>query len=204
MNIDPLPLPGCSESASETSFANHICTLSTPGYKFADWEMKGVPLRLEFGPKDAAASVVSYARRDTGSKGTFPIAELATQVSALLETIQQDMYNKADASYKAHRLHLTDWEKVVPALDARNVLLIPFCEEPVCEEQIKDMTKSEASQELGPDGLRLPSMGMKSLCIPFEQVRGCGLGEWFGLSRPPRRHCANHHVCNLAGGNRQG
>ncbi|KAI0006626.1 prolyl-tRNA synthetase, partial [Xylariaceae sp. FL0662B] len=67
----------------------------TPGFKFADWELKGVPLRLEFGPKDAAASVVSYARRDTGDKGKIPIAELATQVPALLETIQKDMYNKA-------------------------------------------------------------------------------------------------------------
>lgn len=133
--------------------------------------MKGVPLRLEFGPKDAAASVVSYARRDTGSKGTIPIAELTTQVPAMLETIQKDMYNKAETAFRSHRLLLTDWAKVVPALDSRNVVLIPFCEEPACEERIKDLTKSDELQELGPDGQKLPSMGMKSLCIPFEQVR---------------------------------
>lgn len=158
----------------ETSAANRIVNTSTPGFKFADWEMKGIPLRLEFGPKDAAASVVTYARRDTGSKGTIPIAELTTQVPALLETIQQDMYNKADASFKSHRLILRDWAQVVPALDSRNVVLIPFCEEPACEERIKELTKSDENQELGPDGLRQPSMGMKSLCIPFEQVRACG------------------------------
>ncbi|KAK1769395.1 putative prolyl-tRNA synthetase protein [Phialemonium atrogriseum] len=161
----------------ETSTANRIVNTSTPGFKFADWEMKGIPLRLEFGPKDAAASVVTYARRDTGSKGTIPIAELATQVPALLETIQQDMYNKADASFKSHRLILRDWAQVVPALDSRNVVLIPFCEEPACEERIKELTKSDENQELGPDGLRQPSMGMKSLCIPFEQPDGLVQGE---------------------------
>ncbi|KAJ9395209.1 hypothetical protein DTO282F9_7867 [Paecilomyces variotii] len=140
----------------------------SPGYKFADWELKGVPLRLEFGPKDAAQSVVSYARRDTGAKGTIPIADLATQVPELLETIQKDMYNKADESFKSHRLVLREWEKVVPALDSRNIVLIPFCEEPSCEERIKDLTKSE-EQEPGPDGQKQPTMGMKSLCIPFEQ-----------------------------------
>lgn len=154
----------------ETPPANPTSNTSTPGFKFADWEMKGIPLRLEFGPKDAAASVVSYARRDTGAKGTIPINELTTQIPALLETIQKDMYTKAEECFRAHRLVLTDWEKVVPALDARNVVLIPFCEEPACEERIKEITKSDEAQELGPDGLKQPSMGMKSLCIPFEQV----------------------------------
>lgn len=92
----------------------------TPGYKFADWEMKGVPCRLEFGPKDAAASVVTYARRDTGSKGTLPIVDIATQIPTLLATIQQDMYNEADTSFKSHRLLLTKWEEVIPALDTRS------------------------------------------------------------------------------------
>lgn len=132
--------------------------------------MKGVPLRIEFGPKDAANSVVSYSRRDTGEKGTIPIAELATQVPALLETIQKDMYNKAEEYFTSHRLTLNNWAEVVPALDARNVVLIPFCGEPACEEQIKDTTKSDDHRELGPDGKPQPSMGMKSLCIPFEQV----------------------------------
>ena len=132
--------------------------------------MKGVPLRLEFGPKDTANSVVTYSRRDTGFKGTIPLAELTTQVPALLEKIQQDMYDKADAEFTSHRLILDDWTKVVPALDARNVVLIPFCGEPKCEEEIKDNTKSDEHRELGPDGKPQPSMGMKSLCVPFDQV----------------------------------
>lgn len=133
--------------------------------------MKGVPLRLEFGPKDAAKSVVSYARRDTGDKGTISLGEITSQVPAILQQIQQDMYDKANATFASHRLILTNWAEVVPALNARNLVIIPFCEVPSCEDRIKEMTKSEGEQrELGPDGKPLPSMGMKSLCIPFDQV----------------------------------
>ncbi|KAI8634874.1 prolyl-tRNA synthetase [Xylariaceae sp. FL1651] len=153
----------------------------TPGFKFADWEMKGVPLRLEFGPKDAAKDVVSYARRDSGEKGTIPVADLATKVPELLEEIQKALYDKADASFKEHRLVLTDWDKVVPALDAKNVVIIPFCEEPACEERIKELTKSEEPKE-GAQNEKQPSMGMKSLCIPFDQPEGLVKGETKCLS----------------------
>ncbi|KAF2462966.1 uncharacterized protein BDR25DRAFT_329975 [Lindgomyces ingoldianus] len=120
------------------------------GYcKFADWDLKRVPLRLEFNLIDAATSVVSYMRRETGAKGAISIHELATQVPGMLETIQQEIYNKANASFKSHGLILADWAKVVLTLDARNVVLIPFCEEPKCEERIKENTKGEDE----PDGL---------------------------------------------------
>lgn len=112
--------------------------------------------------------MISFARRDTGEKGTIPIAEMTTKIPELLETIQKDMYNKADAAYKAHRVQVTEWEKVVPALDDKNVVLIPFCLQPDCEEKIKATTKS--TDENGNE-----RMGMKSLCIPFEQPSGEGL-----------------------------
>ncbi|KAH7353312.1 hypothetical protein B0T11DRAFT_231144 [Plectosphaerella cucumerina] len=145
----------------------------TTGWKFNDWELRGVPLRLEFGPKDAAKEVVSYARRDTGEKGTIPVADLATKIPEILETIQADMYARAEKSFREHRLQISDWEKVVPALDARNVVLIPFCLDGKCEDRIKELTTSNPPEELAlPEGKRPPSMGMKSLCIPFEQPEG--------------------------------
>ncbi|KAI1335554.1 prolyl-tRNA synthetase [Xylariaceae sp. FL0016] len=153
----------------------------TPGFKFADWEMKGVPLRIEFGPKDAAKEVISYARRDSGEKGTIPLSELSTKVPELLETIQKALYDKADASFREHRLVITDWDKVVPALDSKNVVIIPFCEAINCEERIKELTKSEEPKE-GAQNEKQPSMGMKSLCIPFEQPDGLVKGETKCLS----------------------
>lgn len=150
----------------------------TPAWKFNDWELKGVPLRLEYGPKDAEKKVVSFARRDTSEKGTIAIADLATAVPALLETIQADMYAKAKTSFDSHRLAVSSWADVVPALDAKNVVLIPHCLAESCEDQIKKSTKGKDDEAA--DGAlenkKEPTMGMKSLCIPFEQPEGLVVG----------------------------
>lgn len=148
----------------------------TPAWKFNDWELKGVPLRIEFGPKDAAKEVVSYARRDTGEKGTCPIADVGTTIPELLETIQKDMYTKAETSFREHRLKITSWDDVMPALDNKNVVLIPFCLGGKCEDRIKELTTREEQTDV-PEGQRAPAMGMKSLCIPFEQPEGLVAGE---------------------------
>lgn len=166
----------------------------TPAWKFNDWELKGVPLRLEFGPKDAAKDVVSYARRDTGEKGTIPISELTTKVPELLETIQQDMYNKAESAYRSHRLKITDWNEVVPALDAKNVVIIPHCLVPECEDKVKELTTGRSDEPSDtPESQRAPSMGMKSLCVPFEQPEGLVKGETKCLNpectRPAEQWC---------------
>ncbi|RKF72150.1 putative proline--tRNA ligase [Golovinomyces cichoracearum] len=149
----------------------------TPAWKFNDWELKGVPLRLEYGPKDAAKSVVSYARRDTGDKGTLSISDLGNSVPALLEEIQADMYKKAEASFASHRIEITDWNDVVPALDNKNIVLIPHCLRESCEDKIKDMTTGNQEANEGPAESKAPSMGMKSLCIPFKQPDGLIAGE---------------------------
>ncbi|KAG0652579.1 Prolyl-tRNA synthetase [Hyphodiscus hymeniophilus] len=149
----------------------------TPAWKFNDWELKGVPLRLEYGPKDAAKSVVSFARRDTGEKGTIAISDMAAEIPKLLETIQSDMYAKAEASFRSHRVVINKWEEVVPTLDSKNVVLIPHCLAEKCEDQIKDSTKGAPDESDGPQDQKAPSMGMKSLCIPFEQPEGIVKGE---------------------------
>ena len=143
---------------------------STSGWKFSDWELKGVPVRIEFGPKDAAKEAVLAVRRDTGEKIEIAIADLAIKVPELLETIQKALFDKADSAFREHRIVVEDWDEVVPALDSRNVVIIPFCGAIQCEKQIKTLTKSK-EVELGPDGKALPSMGMKSLCIPSEQPK---------------------------------
>ncbi|KAI1016642.1 hypothetical protein LB504_007099 [Fusarium proliferatum] len=137
----------------------------TPAWKFNDWEMKGVPLRIEYGPKDAKTHVVSYAVRHNNEKGTMPVAEIAPQTSRLLDQIQKDMYAKANLAYSQHRKVIDNWEEVSPALDSKNVVLSPFCLDGKCEDRIKQLTTKES--DLGDQGSA--SMGMKSLCIPFEQ-----------------------------------
>lgn len=149
----------------------------TIGWKFNDWELKGVPLRIEFGFKDAEKEVISFARRDTGEKGTIPIADIATKVPELLETIQSDMYIKAEKSFREHRVQITNWDEVLPSLDNKNVVLIPFCLDGKCEDRIKELTTRVDNQPDIPENKKPPTMGMKSLCIPFEQPEGIVEGE---------------------------
>ncbi|CAG9944993.1 unnamed protein product [Clonostachys rosea f. rosea IK726] len=146
----------------------------TPAWKFNAWELKGVPLRIEFGPRDAAGSVISYCRRDNSEKGTIPIDNISTEIPELLDAIQKSMYDRADASYRQHRIQIWKWEDVLPALDEKNVLLIPFCLEKHCEERIKELTTRQDDTSHIPEERRPPTMGMKSLCIPFEQPGGLG------------------------------
>ncbi|EEY15079.1 bifunctional aminoacyl-tRNA synthetase [Verticillium alfalfae VaMs.102] len=102
----------------------------------------------------------------------------AARSPELLETIQSDLYTKAEKSFREHRLKLTNWDEVVPALDAKNVVIIPFCLDGKCEDRIKEMTtNSSPENEALPEGKRAPTMGMKSLCIPFEQPEGLVEGE---------------------------
>ena len=149
----------------------------TVGYKFNDWEMKGVPLRLEFGPKDAAKGIVTTSRRDQegGQKGEIAIPDLATQIPALLESIQSDMFAKASAEYASHRVLVREWADFVPALNGKNVVLVPHCTVGECEDEIKRDSSGGVVEGQEVD-VRAPSMGAKSLCIPAEQPEG-GVGE---------------------------
>ena len=155
----------------------------SPGWKFNEWEQKGVPLRLEFGPGESEGHFVTTSRRDVPGKegkSTISITDLNTAVPALLETIQADLYARADEKFKAHTKKITRWEDFVPALNAKNVCLIPHCLTERCEDQIKEMSarKESADEEDDtPEDAKAPSMGAKSLCIPFEQPEGIVVGE---------------------------
>ncbi|EEP75541.1 prolyl-tRNA synthetase [Uncinocarpus reesii 1704] len=152
----------------------------SPGWKFNDWELKGIPLRLEFGPGESAGGFVTTSRRDIPGKegkSSIPISELATAVPALLETIQADLYARADAEFRAHIKHITRWEDFCPALNDKNLCMIPHCLTEQCEDEIKEMSARKAEEETGEAiDAKMPSMGAKSLCIPFEQPAGIEKG----------------------------
>jgi len=149
----------------------------SPGYKFNDWELKGVPLRIEFGPKDSEKHVVTVSRRDGGDKTTIPITDLKTAVPDLLETIQADLFRKAEAEFRAHRVQINEWKDFVPSLNAKNVCLIRHCLGGKCEDEIKELSKRQGQGDDLAEDARAPSMGAKSLCIPFEQPEGIVEGE---------------------------
>ncbi|TDL24630.1 prolyl-tRNA synthetase [Rickenella mellea] len=139
----------------------------TPGYKFNDWEQKGVPLRLEVGPGDIAKNQTLSVRRDTGAKVPLSLDGIASTVSKLLDTIQNDMFTKARDVYMSRLKEVTRWADVVPTLDDKCVVVMPWCEEEACEDDIKERSGKSAE----PQDERAPSAGAKSLAIPFDQSR---------------------------------
>ncbi|PKI82450.1 hypothetical protein MVES_003655 [Malassezia vespertilionis] len=139
-----------------------------PGFKFNHWELRGVPLRLEIGPKDLANKTMVAVRRDTGEKTDLEMDSLERTVPALLDAIHKDMYQRADAEFRAHRKVVTNWDEFTKTLNAKNHVIIPWCEEEACEDQIKDRSARTVAEDEAQDE-RAPSMGAKSLCIPFAQ-----------------------------------
>ena len=153
----------------------------SPGWKFNDWELKGIPLRIEFGPKDAEKGVVTTSRRDIDDKdaarGTIDVDSLAQEVPKLLEQIQKDMFNKADKAYRDHRIQLTNWDDFVPTLNGKNVVLVPHCEGDKCEDEVKAKSARSALGDGVAEDKQAPAMGAKSLCIPFDQPEGIEPGK---------------------------
>ncbi|KAH8696658.1 hypothetical protein BGW36DRAFT_398144 [Talaromyces proteolyticus] len=152
----------------------------SPGWKFNDLELRGVPLRLEFGPGESKGGFVTAARRDIpgkDGKSQIELKNLTTAIPELLDTIHNDLFRRADAQFREHRKQLTQWDDFVPLLNEKNVLLIPHCLTEECEDQIKDLSARKAEENSDvPQDARAPSMGAKSLCIPFDQPEGIEAG----------------------------
>lgn len=135
----------------------------TSGWKFNHWEVKGVPVRIELGPRDIEKSELVVARRDTGEKITMKQSGCVESINQLLETIQSDMYARACKQLEENLTVTTSWDTFKDMLDNKKIIQAPFCGEISCEETIK----KESAREETEDGA--PSMGAKSLCIPFNQ-----------------------------------
>lgn len=117
-----------------------------PGYKFNEWELKGVPVRLEIGPRDLDNDVVTVSRRDRPakeSKSTVPISALATEIPGLLEEIQNAMFQAA-AEFRLERTAQPgDYGEMVEFLsEAKGFAQAPWCSSPDCETKVKDETKA--------------------------------------------------------------
>ncbi len=113
----------------------------TPGWKFNEWEMRGVPLRLELGPRDMAAGQVVVVRRDTGEKRPLPLAGLAGQLGELLEAVQADMLSRAEERLRQHTHAASDYGEARQILtDRLGWVEAGWCGSVACEDQVKEET----------------------------------------------------------------
>ncbi|KAM5238586.1 bifunctional glutamate/proline--tRNA ligase isoform 2-T2 [Ctenodactylus gundi] len=137
----------------------------SPGWKFNHWELKGVPIRLEVGPRDMKSCQFVAVRRDTGEKLTVAEHEAETKLQALLEDIHANLFTRASEDLKTHMVVANTMEDFQKILDSGKIAQIPFCGEIDCEDWIKKTTTRDQDLEPG-----APSMGAKSLCIPFRPL----------------------------------
>uniref|UniRef100_A0A8C3HDT8 Bifunctional glutamate/proline--tRNA ligase n=1 Tax=Chrysemys picta bellii TaxID=8478 RepID=A0A8C3HDT8_CHRPI len=138
----------------------------SPGWKFNHWELKGVPIRLEVGPRDMKNGQFVAVRRDTGQKMTFAEHEAEDKLRHILEEIHANLYNRAFEDLTNHMVVANTMEDFQKELEAGKIVQIPFCGEMECEDWIKKTTARDQDLEPG-----APSMGAKSLCIPFKPLR---------------------------------
>jgi len=137
----------------------------SPGWKYNHWELRGVPIRIELGPKDLCVKQFVAARRDNGSKQAYQLEKVVEEMKKLLSDIQSSLYNKAKKARDDHLTVCYDWNTFVKKLDDKFLLMSPFCGTSECEDKIK-VNSARTDQENISEG---PLMGAKSLCIPFKQ-----------------------------------
>lgn len=125
-----------------------------PGWKFNEYEMKGIPVRIEMGPKDIEKEQVVLVRRDTLEKEFVPLAELETRLPELLAEVQQNLYDQALDHRNEMTSTATTMEEFKQTLDQKGGFIkAMWCGDESCEEQIKEETTAT------------------SRCIPFEQEK---------------------------------
>lgn len=123
-----------------------------PGWKFNEYEMQGIPVRIEVGPKDIEKEQVVLVRRDTGEKEFVALTELEERLPALLEEVQQNLFDQAKAHQEEMTTVATDMEAFKQTLDQKGGFIkAMWCGDEACEDQIKEETSAT------------------SRCIPFEE-----------------------------------
>lgn len=152
----------------------------TPGFKYNHWEVKGVPIRLEVGPKDIAKNETRAVRRDTGEASQLSLDNLVESIKGICDTIQADLFKKAKQVRDERLVQLETWDKFVETLNRKCLILAPWCETTPCEDAVKERSsrsyvfnsfhsffdRDDADE---PVDEKAPAMGAKTLCIPFDQ-----------------------------------
>ena len=114
---------------------------ATPGWKFSEYEMRGVPLRLEIGPRDVKAGQAVLVRRDTKAKETVPLTALGARVPALLDEIQAELMRQARVFLDANIRDAADYAAFIDILESqRGFVRAPWCGGEACESRIKAET----------------------------------------------------------------
>ncbi|MDD5191669.1 MAG: His/Gly/Thr/Pro-type tRNA ligase C-terminal domain-containing protein, partial [Candidatus Nanoarchaeia archaeon] len=111
-----------------------------PGFKFNEYELKGIPIRIEIGSRDLAKKSVIIARRDTGEKKEIKISDLEAEIPKILEDIQKSLLEKAKKLLKDNLIEVNSLEQTQSAIKDKKIALAPLCSSRQCEDDLKFKT----------------------------------------------------------------
>ncbi|MCA9485697.1 MAG: proline--tRNA ligase [Nanoarchaeota archaeon] len=131
-----------------------------PGFKFNEWELKGVPIRIEIGPKDVDAGKCVLVRRDTGKKEVVNLDDLKSRVSEVLEEIQEGLFKRAEKMLKNAVVKADNMKDLKEGISERKIVFTGLCGDEGCEENLK-------AESGGAKVLNVPSegIGKKGKCV---------------------------------------
>ncbi|HLC56809.1 MAG TPA: proline--tRNA ligase [Candidatus Nanoarchaeia archaeon] len=127
------------------------------GWKFNEWELKGIPIRIEVGPRDVKEKQVVLVRRDNNIKETVKVDKLKKRVKELLLQIQDDMYNKAKKFLDESIKEASNWKELENVINDKKIAAAFYCGNVNCEDSVKDKLN-----------------GVKAICIPFSKEKKRG------------------------------
>ena len=141
-------IEACEALKAELEAAGIRVTLdntdNSPGWKFNEWEMKGVPVRIELGPRDIEAGKMLCARRDTCEKVEKPLANAADSVKELLAAVQKDMLEAARKRREERIVYADDMDGILAGVESGNFVKAGWCGCRECEDKIKEVTGATA------------------------------------------------------------
>ena len=145
----PEVLSRCSEALERLASAGIRAQLDsrenyTPGWKFNEWELKGVPIRLEIGPRDVANQTAVIVRRDTREKESVSFASLEDVIEQKISLIQESLWNKASQRLKDQTTSVSSFESLKETIDSKGGFVrAPWCGSDNCEIKVKDTTGAD-------------------------------------------------------------
>jgi prolyl-tRNA synthetase len=115
----------------------------TAGYKFNKWELKGVPLRIEIGQKEAEKNEITLVRRDNGEKSTLPISKIGKDIPKILEEIQSTLLERHRQFTEENTRLVDSYDEFIETMKGKKGFIMAFwCEDKKCEDAIKSETKA--------------------------------------------------------------
>ena len=139
--------------------------MHTPGWKYAEWELKGVPIRIEYGKKDLSKEQVTFFCRDNLEKFPVKLTDVVDKAKEMLDVIQKRMLQKQVDRVKNSTTHAKDFKTFLEGLNKGHIVYTPWCKDSTCEDNVKDKVKEIAAKSDEQD-----SVGTcKTLNMPLDQ-----------------------------------